>query len=228
MRAGALVLRGALPYLPPGVHLAVVDPTVGAVGEAARRAVALRTAEEGRLLVGPDNGLLMPAADRLGGVVEAVDIGESPERLHPVSRTFHGRDLFAPVAGALADGQDLQAVGRGIAAEGLRRLQLPTARTTPEGLAAHVLHADGFGNLILDATPEQIDQIGVRQGDRLAVTGGGGEHTARYVGTFAEVDPGELLLYEDGIGQLALAVNGGSAAQTLGAGRDDELVARRA
>lgn len=104
VRAGAVVLAAAVPFLPPGVHLAVVDPGVGAEGAHGRRAVALRTADGDRLLVGPDNGLLMPAAARLAGVSEAVDIGASPERLEPVSRTFHGRDIFAPVAAALAGG----------------------------------------------------------------------------------------------------------------------------
>src|SRR3954454_8111441 len=97
VRAGALVLRGALPYCPPGVHLAVVDPDVGA----RRRAVALRCAEDDRLLVGPDNGLLMPAAAALGGAIEAVDISRSAHRLEPVAATFHGRDVFGPVAAAL-------------------------------------------------------------------------------------------------------------------------------
>src|SRR3954453_4399173 len=98
VRAGALVLRDALPYMPPGVHLAVVDPEVGG----RRRAVALACAEEERILVGPDNGLLTLAAERFGGVIEAIDIGHSPPRLEPVSATFHGRDLFAPVAARLA------------------------------------------------------------------------------------------------------------------------------
>ena len=101
VRTGARRLARALPFAPAGVHLAVVDP-----GSAARRrAVALRTAAEDRLLVGPDNGLLIPAAERFGGVAEAVEIARSPWRLEPVSATFHGRDLFAPVAAALALGE---------------------------------------------------------------------------------------------------------------------------
>src|ERR1019366_4770668 len=98
VRAGAFALRGALPFVPAGVHLAVVDPGVGS----ARRAVAMRTAVEDRLLGGPDNGLLMLAAERFAGVSEVVDVGRSPVRLEPVSSTFHGRDIFAPVAAALA------------------------------------------------------------------------------------------------------------------------------
>src|SRR3954449_13015018 len=119
VRSGALVLARALPYAPPGVHLAVVDPEVGA----RRRAVALLTAEEERLLVGPDNGLLMPAAERFGGVLEAVEISTSPWRLEPVSATFHGRDLFAPVAARLAGGEALAAAGTPLAPPGPRPLR---------------------------------------------------------------------------------------------------------
>src|SRR3954452_16304320 len=107
VRSGALVLRRALPYMPAGVHLAVVDPEVGAV----RRAVALRCASEQRLLVGPDNGLLMLAAARFGGVVEAVEITHALHRREPVSATSHGRDVFAPVAAGLAAGDPLAAAG---------------------------------------------------------------------------------------------------------------------
>src|SRR5919199_3156705 len=105
---GARILARALPYAAPGVHLAVVDPEVGG----RRRALALRTKDEDRLLVGPDNGLLLPAAERFGGVAEAVDVSASPWRLEPVSATFHGRDVFAPVAARLAGGAALAEAGR--------------------------------------------------------------------------------------------------------------------
>src|SRR6478672_6554231 len=146
VRAGATVLAAAVPFLPAGVHLAVVDPGVGASGTQARRAVALRAVAEDRLLVGPDNGLLIPAAERLGGVSEAADVSVSPERLEPVSRTFHGRDIFAPVAAALAIGAPLGDVGELLPLEELRGMALPSARIADGALAAHVLRADGFGN----------------------------------------------------------------------------------
>jgi S-adenosylmethionine hydrolase len=224
VRAGALALAAALPYLPAGVHLAVVDPGVGAAGERARRAVALRTAAAGRLLVGPDNGLLMLAAERLGGVTEGVDITHSPERAASMSRTFDGRDLFAPVAAALAGGKALAQVGDELAVAGLERLQMPVARISGGALLAHVLHSDRFGNLILDADAEQLSVLGARAGSELAVRHNGRTHAARLVGAFADVPDGELLLYEDAQGMLALAVNQGSAAQLLGAARDDELL----
>jgi len=226
VRAGAIVLRSAVPFMPPGVHLAVVDPGVSAVGRHARRSVAIRTQEQSRLLVGPDNGLLMPAAERLGGVTEAVDIGRSPERLEPVSRTFHGRDIFAPVAAALAAGEPLEAVGEPVQIEQLRRFGLPTAHLGEDVLTVHVLRSDTFGNLILDAAHEQLTALGARLGDTLTVSHGGAARAARYAATFAEVTPGELLIYEDATRMVALAVNRGSAAELLGAGADDELTVR--
>jgi S-adenosylmethionine hydrolase len=228
VRTGALVLRDSLAYMPAGVHLGVVDPEVGAVGQHARRAVALRAAMPGQLLVGPDNGLLMLAAERLGGAIEAVDIGRSPERLEPVSATFHGRDIFAPVAAALADGEPLAAVGEPVAVEDLRTLQLSSARIDDGVLIARVLRADHFGNLVLDATHAQIAAVGLLLGGALSVEIAGRAHRARYVSTFADVAPDELLLYEDAQRMAALAVNRGSAAELLTVGRDDELLVRPA
>jgi S-adenosyl-L-methionine hydrolase (adenosine-forming) len=226
VRTGALVLRDSLAYMPAGVHLAVVDPEVGAVGVHARRAVAVRAAAPGQLLVGPDNGLLTLAAARLGAAVEAIDIGRSPERLQPVSATFHGRDIFAPVAAALADGVPLAAVGEPLPVEELRALELPSAHVHDGSLTAHVLRADHFGNLILDASHAQIAAVGALLGGAVSVEIAGRSHRARYASTFADVPPGELLLYEDAQRMAALAVNRGSAADVLEIGRDDELLIR--
>src|SRR3954468_22776657 len=124
VRTGALVLRRALPYFPAGVHLAVVDPEVGAE----RRAVAVRTAEEGRILVGPDNGLLALAALRFGGAVEAVDLTRSRHRLEPTSATFHGRDVFSPAAAARVPGAPLAEAGEPMDPDDLRDLEMPLAR----------------------------------------------------------------------------------------------------
>jgi S-adenosylmethionine hydrolase len=222
VRAGALVLRNALPHMPAGVHLAVVDPQVGG----ARRAVALACADEERMLVGPDNGLLMLAAQRFGGVVEAVDISRSRWRLEPVSATFHGRDIFAPVAAALARGEPLAGAGEPCAVEELVPLQLPSAERRPGGLAAHVLLADRFGNVILDASHDDLTAVGVRLGSELEVVTGGRAHRGRFASTFADVDEGRLLLYEDAQRQLALAINRGSALQELRLARDAELLLR--
>ncbi len=216
VRSGALTLRRSLPFTPAGVHLAVVDPEVGAP----RRAVALRCAEEDRVLVGPDNGLLHPAAERFGGVVEAVDIARSALRLQPVSASFHGRDVFAPVAAALASGASPADVGEPLDPEELVTLELPRAELRSDGLLAHVLQADRYGNVVLDAEHAQLAGSGLLLGHEVVVNG----RAALYATTFADVPAGGLLLYEDGYRTLALAVNRGSALDALGLGLDDEVL----
>ena len=218
VRRGALVLEQALGYVPVGIHLAVVDPDVGAE----RRAVALRVAD-GRMLVGPDNGLLMPAADRCGGVIEAVDIARSSFRLQPVSATFHGRDIFAPVAAALARGIPLAEVGDACDPDRLIRLTLPRSRIEDGVLLAHALYIDGFGNVALDVEHDQLTSLGLRLGLPVKVGVGGGELEAHYVRTFADAGRGQLMVYEDAYGRLSIAVSHGSAAERLALKLDDEL-----
>ncbi|MGA2006466.1 MAG: SAM-dependent chlorinase/fluorinase [Solirubrobacteraceae bacterium] len=222
VRAGALALRAALPYAPVGVHLAVVDPGVGSQ----RRALALAVGAEGATMVGPDNGLLTLAAQSLGGVVEAVDIGDSPECLRPISATFHGRDVFAPVAAALADGAALRTLGEPIAADDLVMLSLPQARCEQGALVAHVLSTDFYGNVSLDASSELAAAAGLHAGTTVGVEVAAGSAKAPLRRTFSDAAPGELLAYIDARGHLALAVNGGSAARELALGVDDELVLR--
>jgi S-adenosylmethionine hydrolase len=197
----------------------VVDPEVGA----RRRAVALRTAEDDRLLVGPDNGLLLPAAERFGGVAEAVEISSSPWRLEPVSATFHGRDVFAPVAARLACGAPLAEAGFPIEPAELVAPQATRARREAGALVAHVVGTDTFGNAMLDATHTDLVEGGLRLGEGVAVRVGGRRVRGLVARTFSDVDAGRLLLYEDAGGSLALAVNGGDAAALLGLRAGDEV-----
>jgi S-adenosylmethionine hydrolase len=220
VRAGALMLRRALPFMPPGVHLAVVDPEVGTK----RRAIALRTAEEDRILVGPDNGLLALAAQRFGGVIDAVDVSRSPHRLEPVSATFHGRDIFAPVAAALANGAELLDAGDPIDADEITLLHMPMAMVEPEGLMAHAVAFDRFGNITLDVEHQELTETGLRLGRPVTIN----DQRAHYAVTFSDVGTGELLLYEDAYRTLAIAVNRGSARDALAVALDDELVVRPA
>lgn len=215
VRAGALMLRRALAFMPAGVHLAVVDPGVG--GE--RRAIALRCARDGQVLVGPDNGLLVLAAQSLGGVAQAVDVGRSRLRLQPLSRTFHGRDIFAPVAAHLAAGAALHDAGEPLDPATLVELALPRPRVDGSVVVAHVLTADGYGNLGLDAGRRDLAGSGLMLGRAVTVNG----RRALYASAFGDVPEGELVLYEDGFGALALAVNHGSALQTLGVDVDAEV-----
>jgi S-adenosylmethionine hydrolase len=204
--AGALALRRALPFTPPGVHIAVVDPGVGGP----RRGIALRAGD--RLLVGPDNGLLAPAAEDAGGVVEAVDLAASPWLRHPVSATFHGRDVFAPVAARLAMGVPLADAGEAIDPATVRTLDLPVPRRDGVALVAHALAFDAYGNVFLDVHGEELPN-NVTVGGRPAVR----------ATTFADVPVGGLLLYEDSSGTLALAINQGSARDELGLDTGDEV-----
>jgi S-adenosyl-L-methionine hydrolase (adenosine-forming) len=220
VRSGALVLRRALPYFPAGVHLAVVDPEVGG----RRRAVALRCGEEDRILVGPDNGLLTAAAERFGGVAQAVEVTRSPHRLEPASATFHGRDLFAPVAAHLAAGAALAEAGEPLDAGELVDLAMPRARVQDGQLLAHALAFDRFGNVMLDVEHDDVASSGFRLGHPVVVN----DEPAHYATTFADVPAGALLLYEDAYRSLALAVNRGSAADRLGLGLDDEVRVRPA
>lgn len=216
VRTGALALAEALAYMPPAVHLAVVDPGVGAEGPFARAAVAVRCADSPRrLLVGPDNGLLAPALERFGGALDAVEITHSKERLEPLSRTFHGRDLFAPVAAALAAGEELAAVGEPFPPEALVRLELTRAEYRDGGLAAHVLRCDRFGNLVLDAAPAEVEVMTGARDAEVLLRVGARERYARLARAFADVPRGELLVYEDSSGALAIAANGASAAELL-------------
>jgi len=219
VRQGAVVLRNALPYLPAGVVMAVVDPEVGTE----RRAVALRCAG-GQLLVGPDNGLLSLVSDAAGGVLEAVDVSRSRHRLEPVSATFHGRDVFAPVAASLAAGEPLAQAGEPLDPDELALLELPPARWDGGALVAHALAIDGFGNVSLTVGHGDLAGSELTLGAELEVeTAGGERRPARFAGTFADVAPGGLLVYEDSYRWVALALNRGDAARELGVGIDDEV-----
>jgi S-adenosylmethionine hydrolase len=215
---GALVLANTLPYMPEGVHMAVVDPGVG--GE--RKALALQGGD-GRLFVGPDNGLLLPAAERLGGVEAAVELTNEELMLTPVSATFHGRDLFAPAAAHLARGVALEEFGPVVAPEELMRLELPQPAVGAKRIRATVLYVDRFGNVQLNLTAEHLEQVGIVPGTRVEVEVGFERYYAIAARTFAEVRRGDIVLYEDAYRNVALAINQGNAGEMFGADVGQEL-----
>ncbi|MFL5826831.1 MAG: S-adenosyl-l-methionine hydroxide adenosyltransferase family protein [Thermoleophilaceae bacterium] len=218
VRQGALTLRNALPYMPIGVHIAVVDPQVGTE----RRGVALRTGD-GHMLVGPDNGVLSLAWDEAGGVAEAFDVSRSPYRIEPVSATFHGRDVFAPVAAYLAIGSELRESGEELDPAELERIELPQPRVEDGVLHAHVLTVDKFGNVALNVGHEQLAGTDIKLGQRVEIEARGERYLATYAHTFADVRPGEILVYEDSYRALSIAINRGDAAATLHVRPDAEL-----
>ncbi|MET7303973.1 SAM-dependent chlorinase/fluorinase [Embleya sp. NPDC005575] len=203
VRRGALVLAQTVPWFPAGsVHIAVVDPGVGTT----RRAIVLRAG--GHLLVGPDNGLLPWAAHALGGIEEIREITNPALTLAKVSRTFHGRDVFAPVAAHLALGTPLAEVG-------------PPASDPvepPDPAPGEVLAVDHFGNVQLALAV--TDFAGV---DLLRVEVGERTYRVPLRHTFGEVPAGELVGYEDSAGLLAISVNGGDAGRLLGVRAGDPV-----
>jgi S-adenosylmethionine hydrolase len=219
VRSGAAVLADAAPFLPLGVQLAIVDPGVGSE----RRAVAVRTAGEGQLLVGPDNGLLPPAIDVLGGAAEAVDISASPFQLEPASATFHGRDLFAPVAARLATGAELGEAGTAFDPAELVRQVGSRPRMEQHRAFAHADRIDGFGNIALDLGAEDLAGHPLAGAGRVSIGCRSRRRSALRVASFAEVAEGGFLFYADSSGRMAIAINRGNAAEELQVRLGDEL-----
>jgi S-adenosylmethionine hydrolase len=204
---GALTLANTLPFMPEGVHLAVVDPGVGG----SRRALALRDSE-GRIYVGPDNGLLIPAAEKLGGIAEAHELANPDYALESVSRTFHGRDLFAPAAAHLALGVSLAELGPPIDPDALARLDVPQPEIGVTRIHCTVVSIDRFGNVQLNLERSHLDEAGVVPGTRIELQIGTERYYAVAARTFADARPGDIILYEDAYRNLSIAINGGNAA----------------
>jgi S-adenosylmethionine hydrolase len=208
VEVGALLLRSAVPYFPAGtVHLAVVDPGVGTP----RVPVAVRTRQA--VLVGPDNGLLAPAAAALGGAT-AVHAIENPALLRqPVSRTFHGRDVFAPAAAHLAAGAAIESLGS--ARNDLLALPLPEATAAPDGVRGVVVHVDRFGNLLTN-----LERAALRAFRHLPLSVRVAQMaTVPLRHAYGDVAPGELLALWSSWDTIEIAVRDGSAAARLGVGR---------
>lgn len=199
--AGAFLLWTAVSAFPPStVHVAVVDPGVGSE----RRGIAIRSGR-GDVLVGPDNGLLLPAARLLGGVEVAVSLTQPRFWRQRTSSTFHGRDIFGPVAAHLAKAVPLEDVGEAVT--DLVDLQLPE----PNGLDGEVVYVDIYGNLVtnlpVDALPTTDFSVSI------------GDHVVARAPFYAAVSPGELLALVGSAGLLEISARDANAAAVLGAGR---------
>ncbi|HEV8175524.1 MAG TPA: SAM-dependent chlorinase/fluorinase [Actinoplanes sp.] len=199
---GAAVLAQTAPHLPLSVHCAVVDPGVGT----ARRGIAIGTPNGA--LVGPDNGLLVWAAEALGGIDEVVELANKDWFLGDVSRTFHGRDVFAPAAARIASGASLGEAGPSVDPNTLVRLPDPVVAVGDGWIESEVMTVDRFGNVQLAAGGAALSGLG----SELIIAG---NVRARRGATFQDVDAGELLVYEDSAGRVAIAVNGGRAVVVL-------------
>jgi S-adenosyl-L-methionine hydrolase (adenosine-forming) len=220
VRHGAVVLTQVVPYLPPSVVVAVVDPGVGGP----RRGLVL--AAGASILVGPDNGLLPWAADVLGGVAAAVEPSDPAYHLPTQAQTFHGRDVFAPVAAHLAAGVALEALGPPLVADDLVRLPMPRVEIRAGVLDTEVLAVDRFGNVQLAARHSDLEAAGLAGGP---VEVGAADRTYRIMlaSTFGDVAPGDLVAFVDSAGHLAIAVNGGAAATELRLAPGDAVLVTR-
>ncbi len=214
---GALLLWCALSHVPIGTHVAVVDPGVGTD----RLAIAVETLR-GDVLVGPDNGLLLPAAERLGGVTRVHALENAAYRLPVVSSSFHGRDVFAPAGAHLALGVPIEELGRALEPSDLVRLDWPEPRVGPGRLDAGVIYVDTFGNVKLGAEvsdlPAALGPLAAGAPLRLAIAASPGQERSvdlPWVPSFGHVAAGAPLLYPDSYGRLCVAVNRGSAADAL-------------
>lgn len=211
IRWGAIVLERLLRLMPrDSVTVAVVDPGVGTD----RRAVAVEL-EWGRVVVGPDNGLLGLAADRLGAV-RAAEVTSGAHTRQPISATFHGRDVFAPAAAHVAEGVAIADLGAAVDPASIVRPHLPEPSTMPGTLEALIAGVDAFGNLALWASPEHLMAAGLVDGDRVWVASAeGGRSQATVARTFADVPRGALLAYVDSHGLVSVALNGGDARERV-------------
>ncbi|HXF98995.1 MAG TPA: SAM-dependent chlorinase/fluorinase [Gaiellaceae bacterium] len=206
---GAIVLANTIGFMPVGVHMAIVDPGVGGP----RRPLALRD-REGRLYVGPDNGLLLPAAEK-AGIVAAHELANPRYALETISRTFHGRDLFSPAAAHLALGVPLEEFGPPVDPESLVTLDLPRPLFEEGAVLATVLYVDRFGNIVLNLTRDDVERIGIVSGTRVELELAGERYYAVTARTFADARPGDVILYEDSYRNMSVAISRGNAARML-------------
>jgi S-adenosylmethionine hydrolase len=213
----AETMRHATRYMPEdAVYLAVIDP-----GDKTRRRALAAEVQSGAYLVGPDNGLLLPAAGALGGIVRAVHLTNPRYHMQPVSSTFHGRDIFSPVAAHLAAGADLDDLGERVLPESMISIDFPGFRWESGGvIAAEIIDIDRFGNARLSVMQEDLKlgygtplEVGIR--DEVI--------DARYVKTFGASEMGDLVLVPDSHWRLSLAVNKGNAARALLLSVGDEV-----
>jgi hypothetical protein len=212
---GAYNLARAVRYFPEStIHIGVVDPGVGGP----RKPLIIEA--RGTFFVGPDNGLLAPAAERLGikRIYEITQMDLLPPR---VSDVFHGRDIFAPAAALLAQG--LKPSDLGVEVSEYQRLPLYTVKVEEEKIHAKVIHVDGFGNLVTNVTYENLEAAGIKLGSTLKVQVSDKAYRIPFVRNFSAVPVGDLLLLVAGGGYLEVSANQGNASTRLGIGKGAEV-----
>jgi S-adenosylmethionine hydrolase len=219
IRGGSLALARAIPYVPEGVVLAVVDPGVGTD----RKAVAIEVADGAGVLIGPDNGLLAPAVAVVGGAQRAVELTSTEHQLPAAGATFAGRDVFAPAAAHLCNGVELGELGRPIDPARLTPGMIPLPREDGDRIHAEVLWVDRFGNCQLNIGPDEL-RAGSAASDVWTATIREERRVARLARSYAELGAGSVGLVLDSHGMYSLALDQRSAAQELGLGEGDAVL----
>lgn len=222
IKEGAKMLEGVY-KLPIGFHVGVVDPGVGTL----RRGIAIQT-RRGDFLLGPDNGLLRPAAEFLGGIVNVFELVNERYRRHPVSPIFHGRDIFAPAAAYLAKGIKPEELGPKLDPAKLAHTPYPEACWQGDQIECEVIHINENGSLFLNIRAEEISK-GAKEGDKieLQMTPGARHQVLSFCRTFGEVPIGQSLILKDDFGRVEVAINQGNFAKHYKVKRGDSLIIRR-
>jgi S-adenosylmethionine hydrolase len=218
IRKGAFTLLCAARYFPPSVHLAVVDPGVGTE----RKPIAIKT-KKGSYFVGPDNGLLIPAAEE-EGILEVREISEK-HWLKPTSPTFQARDIFSPLAAKLARGDKFEEVGEKVEKFSPSPFTLPQERE--DGYEVECLDVDDFGTLRFNLKGAQLESWGIREGDLISLSISSFDLSVPFYSTFGKVERGKPLFFVDSSGFLALGVNQGRADKVFSLNSGDKLIIKR-
>ena len=219
---GATALATAIPFMPVGVHLALVDP----MKDKAARGIAVAT-QDGSVLIGPDNGLLSFAWDARGGVDRAVEVTNETLFRDTVHKTFRGRDVFAPVTAHLANGGPLDEVGPPIEASSLKTLAVREAVVDDDHVHAEIRAVDHFGNVSLNIARSDLEAAGIALGDTVELRCNGRTMAVPFTLTYGDVSAGRLTLCEDSFRAVQLAVNAGHASRRLRVSRGDPVVIAR-
>ena len=219
---GASMLAEALPYLPVGIHLVLVDP----FKSSAARGVAVRTVD-GHVFVAPDNGVTSLAWAGAGGVAEAYELANKELWAPTVARSFRGRDVFAPVAAFLASGGELADVGTRIDPDTVEKLVPPVPHVHGDHVHGSIRMVDHFGNLALNVRRSDLEAAGIQLGDLVELRCHGRVFEVPFMLAFGDVPAGRTVVCEDGFRAVTIAVNGGRAAGELKAGSGDAVVLSR-
>jgi S-adenosylmethionine hydrolase len=210
IRAGALTLVRSVQYLPAGIVLAIVDPGVGTE----RRCLAVEI--ENGYLIGPDNGLLAPAVAMAGGPRQVVALTNPDYQLAAPGATFAGRDVMAPAAAHLGDGVPITELGEVVDPSSLVPGLLPLPSEGEHEFTGEVLWVDRYGNCQTNIDPDELGLRGVKVGDAVELRFADQTRRARFVHTFSEAKPSEVVVLTDSYGLLTVALDQRSAAETLG------------